>query len=894
MAEVIIDFVGQSNMKPVEDSLNKIDGLLEDQKKQYTDINASAEKQAQIVKKTAGEFDKLEESVKDTSKALGNGVLKKVTDEITNLGKKADELSKNFKTSKAELKALQDQIKSGNLNTEQLAQAKKKANELKDEIKKLNDEIKNTPKPPDGLEKSFKSAKAELKDLQNQILSGKLSGEQLAQATKRAAELKDNIGDTSNAIKMLASDTRSIDLVVEGARGLVAGFTLAKSATALFGDENKELEKSLVKVQASMAVLTSVQEIANIVTTKGGIATTVYGYALKGLEVIQKTFAVSSAAAWAIATAGITLVITGVVALIAYMSDFIGKSEDGVKKFEEYTKRIDKSFEAKEKAQERYLNRIKAEGKTEKEINDAAQVFARNRRDELNRQAAELERRLQRNKEVLKYDKDDQKTKELVGKLQDELNKKKAKAFETETELIDLQREAKELVTKTSEEQKKAADEKKKKDTEEKKRLDDLAKQKALAWLEEQKRSQEAAKQIEENRNLQLALEKDFYLTREEIDEAYLQFVIDNAEKGTTSFVDFEKQKRAELEATKNKEIELAKQRLTVQTELDKNRALQLGLMKDTGLTMQQIDDEYFAWVKTKRADEKADFEEFEKFKREEFKKTAEKQKETQQAVINGAIEFTKIAYDTIFQIAEQNRQAQTEGLLTNLEKEKESELTRIQQLAEKGIITKEQEESRKAAITKKYADQERAIKKRAWEAERQAKLAQAAINGALAITQILATVSYADFGITKAIQIALTAATTAAQIALIASQPTPAFAKGTKGGKKTPKGFKIVGEEGPELIYTPGGEKVITAPDTAKILDAYNINTTKMPNMNKDKGDVTQIPIFDYDKLSRAVASEMIKQPRLQVNIDEKGFSKRIIENRKRIEYLNNKFKFN
>lgn len=135
----------------------------------------------------------------------------------------------------------------------------------------------------------------------------------------------------------------------------------------------------------------------------------------------------------------------------------------------------------RKKAQERYLNRIKAEGKTEKEINDAAQVFARNRLTELNKQTAELERRLQRNKEVLKYDKDDQKTKELVGKLQDELNKKKAKAFETETELIDLQREAKELVTKTSEEQKKAADEKKKKDTEEKKKLDDLAKQKALS-----------------------------------------------------------------------------------------------------------------------------------------------------------------------------------------------------------------------------------------------------------------------------------------------------------------------------------------------------------------------------------------------------------------------------
>ena len=835
MAEVIIDFVGQSNMKPVEDSLNKIDGLLEDQKKQYTDINASAEKQAQIVKKTAGEFDKLEESVKDTSKALSGGVMKKVTDEMVNAGKKADELGKNFK-----------------------------------------------------------SAKAELKELQAQIISGKLSGDQLAQATKRAAELKDRIQDTSGAIKMLASDTRSIDLVVEGARGLVAGFTLAKSATALFGDENKELEKSLVKVQASMAVLTSVQEIANIVTTKGGIATTVYGYAIKGVEAIQKAFAISSAAAWATATAGVTLLIG---LLVTVVSSF--KSAAEVQR--DYNKEIDDTLKAQEKAanfrnaeQDSYIEKLRAQRKSEEEIQKFRKVFAKSRQADLTDEidklefslllaSMALEEQMQLKEKGKKTQEDVNKAQETYNKVEDEITKKKQERKKAENEEIDA---ANTIIELGKKKQKQIEEENARNEAIQKEK----DKQAALTWQREQREAEERARTIEDNRKLELALIEDFQVTREQLDAEYTQFVIDNAATGRTSYVEFEKQKRDALQKTKDAEIEQAK----IVMQLTKNRELQLGLMKDTGLTMQQIDDEYFAWVKTKRADEKADFEEFEKFKREEFKKTAEKQKETQQLAINAAIDFTKIAFDTVFTIAEQNRQAQTDSLLSNLEKEKETELAKIEELTQKGVLTKEQEESKKAAINKKYADQERAIKKRAWEAERQAKLAQAAINGALAITQILATVSYADFGINKAIQIALAAAATAGQIAIIASQPTPQFAKGTKGGKKTPKGFKIVGEEGPELIYTPGGEKVITAPDTAKILDAYNINTTKMPNMNKDKSDVTQIPIFDYDKLSRAVASEMIKQPRLQVNIDEKGFSKRIIENRKRIEYLNNKFKFN
>lgn len=48
-------------------------------------------------------------------------------------------------------------------------------------------------------------------------------------------------------------------------------------------------------------------------------------------------------------------------------------------------------------------------------------------------------------------------------------------------------------------------------------------------------------------------------------------------------------------------------------------------------------------------------------------------------------------------------------------------------------------------------------------------------------------------------------------------------FASGTKNA---PEGLAVVGEEGPELMYIPGGSKIIPNEDTEKILNSWNIPT--------------------------------------------------------------------
>jgi predicted nuclease with TOPRIM domain len=83
-----------------------------------------------------------------------------------------------------------------------------------------------------------------------------------------------------------------------------------------------------------------------------------------------------------------------------------------------------------------------------------------------------------------------------------------------------------------------------------------------------------------------------------------------------------------------------------------------------------------------------------------------------------------------------------------------------------------------------------------------------------------------------------------------------PAFATGTKGASVTPPGWKLVGEEGPELLYTPGGEKVVTAPDTEQILSKYNMGNIASAIMG---GSTMPTPSYYVD--TNALGAS-VKQP--------------------------------
>lgn len=179
--------------------------------------------------------------LKDQLKDLGNTEsLEPLIDRLQELTSKANLTETEFK----ELEVISEQL----------------GKELANALPNAAGDFKELAANAEDTTTKFKTAKQELRELTNLITSGELEGEDLKTATARAAALTDEIGDVREQIKNLSSDTRGIDTLIEGTRAVAAGFAIAEGAIAVFGDENEDVQKALVKLNGIMAIQNGLQE----------------------------------------------------------------------------------------------------------------------------------------------------------------------------------------------------------------------------------------------------------------------------------------------------------------------------------------------------------------------------------------------------------------------------------------------------------------------------------------------------------------------------------------------------------------------------------------------------------------------------------------------------------
>jgi hypothetical protein len=170
------------------------------------------------------------------------------------------------------------------------------------------------------------SAKTRLRELQKTLADMALAGQDGTKAfremEKEAGRLKDQIGDTQQRIKQLASDTRTIDTFVSAVQGITAGFQIAQGAAALFGAEEEELQKSLVKVQAAMALANGVQQVANLLNKDSILIT-------QGQAAAQALYAVAvGTSTGAMKAFRIALLATGIGAAVAAVGLLVAKWDE--------------------------------------------------------------------------------------------------------------------------------------------------------------------------------------------------------------------------------------------------------------------------------------------------------------------------------------------------------------------------------------------------------------------------------------------------------------------------------------------------------------------------------------------------------------------------------------
>lgn len=241
-------------------------------------------------------------------------------------------------------------------------------------------------------------------------------------------------------------------------------------------------------------------------------------------------------------------------------------------------------------------------------------------------------------------------------------------------------------------------------------------------------------------------------------------------------------------------------------------------------------------------------------------KRETGRKKETKEVVsqVTTIINAGQELANTVNQLISQNQQNVIDGLqeqLDTVENRYSEVLSTISQLEDDlegkrsgrrdAVLAaiEQQRELEKVLAAEKIALNERIEKenRKLREREKRAAIASAIVNGALAITNIFATVPKADFGVSTFILAGIAAATTAAQVALIASQK---FAKGGFTGNGIggvdETGYKAAGivHEGewvaPKwLVDSPKGAAVISQLEAARQKGSFATGGYTSPDFN-------------------------------------------------------------
>lgn len=147
------------------------------------------------------------------------------------------------------------------------------------------------------LRSQLKEAVQELANLQNKAGA---SAKEIATAAKRAAELKDRIGDAKATIDAFNPDAK-FKAFGQSIAGVAGAFSAAQGALALFGVESENVQKQLLKVQAALALSEGLNSIMGSIDGFKNLALVIKTQVIGAFTTLRGAIAATGIGALAIA-----------------------------------------------------------------------------------------------------------------------------------------------------------------------------------------------------------------------------------------------------------------------------------------------------------------------------------------------------------------------------------------------------------------------------------------------------------------------------------------------------------------------------------------------------------------------------------------------------------------
>lgn len=729
------------------------------------------------------------------------------------------------------------------LETEQ-KKVKTSMDQYNTSLKNVNDTVADSAVKTPKLTTQIRLLKDELAKMEASGVSP--SDKSFVKLAVNAARLEDQMGDTQQRVRILASDTKNLDAAMGIGQGLAGGFTAATSAAALLGGESEELQKAFFKVQAVMSILNGVNQVA-IALNKDSAARVVIGTAIENSNTIAKiknysatkiqsaTTAIetavqgkgtvaragATAAQWLLNAAMYAFPIVAIVAGLAAITVGLiawGRNNKAAKErqleFNNTLNETKRLMDAISQDTEFYTGLAQAEGQSAKNIISIRRQYAKDALNVATKNREELESLY------------NEASKSERKKLKDGLDEAKQIEKDALKDLNKVNQDATFLDVQTKTDAEKAKTERQKKEAEDRKKIAEKEAADAKALMIETQNA------VDASLNHQSDAYKNYLLSQQ------------------VAFNGLKKQEITEEES-------FVESWLTI---LDRRK--QLGLLSEADFLQQKLN--YLIQSNaSEEAISQAKFD-IEKQRRDKELEDIQKAEERKQSIISASVDLISNIGNALFDLKKQ----QLDQELSDLEHYYTTDAEEAKNNKDKKLISEKDLERKKLDIRIKQA---------------KADKAQALFN--IGIDTLVAAISSLRVDPTG-ILAAIITASGLVSAGVVAAKQLPKYAKGKKAGGKGH--FATVGELGAETMWVPDGAAIIphNKPINLDTFADFNIPTIAGLGDKYIRGGE-----IDYNKLGRAVADNIhIPTPKpVTVNVDKHGITTR--DGLMTVTHLNKKY---
>jgi hypothetical protein len=375
------DLVAQS--QNLNSEFSKGQKAVKDWQTQVAELQAKTEQLTGAEKAANIEIAKARIELQAAQKSIKDAAVEQIV-----LSSKTDSLQKNYYALKQELALTEKQFKSLSIQEQNSAKGKElmdKYNELAAVVNKTDESFGHFQNRVGQYEQATKPLRAELRAIAQEMATLATNGDrdsaQYKALSQRGAELTKSLREVHTELKNAGTENKGLQETAAAFKTVGAAAQLAEGSAALFGLQSDKVDESIQMLVSTQSVLNAVDEIAASLRQESifmmgvqAAKSAVLAAWKTTLITLERVFGVTAATSMALATAGITAVISGVVLLVANFNSVINavKSFLGVtnnfEKTEQQIRALNSALQDFDELTALATDRMKALGDADKDI----------------------------------------------------------------------------------------------------------------------------------------------------------------------------------------------------------------------------------------------------------------------------------------------------------------------------------------------------------------------------------------------------------------------------------------------------------------------------------------------------------------------------------------------